>query len=111
MVTDLVSLLIYLSSGAASVGISKLLEKFEWFQAQSPNGKLFSVFGASAVVAVLAVFMQGVIVQHPFVSDLIDPYVKALLPVFNMLIAQMTHGMAKVQAFRARAVGRSIRGE
>lgn len=111
MVTDLVSLLIYLSSGAASVGISKLLEQFAWFQAQSPNGKLFSVFGASAVVAVLAVFLQGVIVQHPFVSDLIDPYVKALLPVFNMLIAQMTHGMAKVQSFRAEAMRRGIRGE
>ena len=103
-VSDLTSLLIYVASGGAAVVASKLLEQFAWFQTLAPNGKLASVLGASVVLTLVAVFLQGVIARNPFVNDAIDPYVKALLPLVNLFIAQVAHGMGKVQTERARAL-------
>jgi len=106
IVTDLVSLLIYLASGAASAGVSKLFEKFEWFQALAPNGKMASVIGASAILAIVAVFLQGVVAQNPFISTAVDPYIKALLPLVNLFATQITHGSAKATMLRALRSGK-----
>lgn len=105
MVSDLASLLIYLASGGAAVVVSKLLEQFAWFQSLAPNGKMASVIGASVLVTLIAVFLQSVIAQNPFINGAVDPYVKALLPLVNLFITQVAHGMGKVQTARALANG------
>jgi len=110
MVSDLTSLLIYIVSGGASVIASRVLEQFHWFKNISPNGRMVSVFGVSAVLALIAVFLQSIIARNPFINEAVDPYVKALLPIVNILAAQIGHGMAKTQEFRALKAD-SIRGD
>lgn len=101
MVSDLSSLIIYIISGGASVIASRVLEQFGWFKNLSSNGRMVSVFGVSAVLALVAVFAQSVIARNPFINEAVDPYVKALLPIINILAAQIGHGMAKTQMLRA----------
>lgn len=110
MVSDLASLLIYVISGGASVVASRVLEQFDWFKSLTPNGRMVSVFGVSAVLAVVAVAVQSVVAKNPFINDAVDPYVRALLPIVNILAAQIGHGMAKTQEFRALKAD-SIRGD
>lgn len=90
--TDLASFLVVVASGGLSVVISKLFEQWLWFNALSSNGKTMAVIGASAGLAMLAVLVQGMVAQRPFINDLVDPYIKVLLPFFNLLVTQITHG-------------------
>jgi hypothetical protein len=109
VVTDLVSLLAFLASGAASAGIAKLLEQMAWFQSLKSNGKLITVFSASAVIALVAVYLQSLVSSAPFINATIDPYLKAVLPLINLLITQIVHGNDTVAS--GVRIGRSIRGE
>jgi len=110
MVSDLTSLLIYIISGGASVVASRVLEQFDWFKSLTPNGRMVSVFGVSAVLALVAVYVQSITARNPFINDAVDPYVKALLPILNILASQIGHGMQKTQEFRALKAD-SIRGD
>ncbi len=101
MVSDLQSLIIYIISGGASVVASRALEQFDWFKSLTPNGRMVSVFGVSAVLALMAVFVQSIVAHNPFINDAVDPYVKALLPIINILASQIGHGMAQAQRFKA----------
>jgi len=111
-VTDLASLLIYIASGATSALLSKAFERWAWFQAQLPSGKQMTVIGASAGLAMLAVFVQGMVLQRPFINDLVDPYIKILLPFVNLLVTQIVHGSDKAQEVKAlQALASTERGD
>ena len=60
--SDFASLLVYSASGAASIGMSRLLEQFAWFQALAPNGKQLAVsnWGDESVSVLDATTLQEV---------------------------------------------------
>jgi len=41
------------------------------------------------------------VLQRPFINDLVDPYIKILLPFVNLLVTQIVHGSDKAQEIMA----------
>lgn len=103
-VTDLASLLAFLAAGGTAFLLPGILEKLDFFNALAPSGKQLTVALTSIVVTLLAVGVQGLLVQYPLVSAQLDPYVKAALITVNILITQYQHGTTKAQAMQARGV-------
>lgn len=107
-ITDIASLLAFLAAGGAALYLPSLLDKLEWFNALAPSGKQFTVAAASVAVTLLAVFVQGVLVQYPLISERLDPYVKAALITLNVLLTQYRHGTNNIAAMRAALAERAI---
>jgi len=96
-VFDLASLLIFLASGGLAYKLPGWLESWDWFQSLASPGKVVSVTVLTLIPTFGALAAQGWLVQHPMVSDAIDPYVRAAIIAINIALTQMFHGAAKVQ--------------
>lgn len=99
-VFDLASLLIFLASGGLAYKLPGWLESWDWFQSLASPGKVVSVTVLTLIPTFGALAAQGWLVQHPMVSDAIDPYVRAAIIAINIALTQMFHGAAKVSEQR-----------
>jgi hypothetical protein len=110
-VVDLTSLLAYLAAGGAAFFLPGLFDRLGWFQALAPTGKQLTVALTALLITLLAVGVQGLLVQYPLVSAQLDPYVKSALITINILITQFQHGSVKAALMRAQFdQGDSARG-
>ena len=95
--TDFLSLLVWLAGPGLAVITSFVLDRLESFEALSPNGKLLVAVSIAGACGVLAVFLQQTIGTNSELVQLLDPYVKVLIPLASIIAQQLAHG-AKLRA-------------
>lgn len=96
-VTDIPSLIAFIASPLLIAFISTQAEKWEWFQAISPNGKLAAIGAVSVLLAWLSLGLSQFIAGNPDVAASIDPFVRTALMALNFVASQATHGVQKAK--------------
>lgn len=90
-VMDLTAFLQWLIGGGGSIiAVSWLFERMKWFQALSPDGKDYTIFGAAVVVGCTA--LAVVTYVSPVILAAIAPYFLIIASTFVMVfIAKAFH--------------------
>lgn len=91
-VVDTVSLISFLASPVLIAFISTQAEKWEWFQAIAPNGKLVAIAAVAVFLSWASLALGTFISGHPEVLAQVDPFVKTALIAVSFVASQVTHG-------------------
>lgn len=104
MDNTLIGWLGWLGSGAGVIAVSallsRLLERFAWFQNIDAGAKKAVVVAASALVAMGGYALAQWLTANPDINAAIAPYAAVLFAVVGGLTTQIAHGMAKQQAVK-----------
>lgn len=104
MDNTLIDWLGWLGSGAGVIAVSallsRLLERFAWFQNIDAGAKKAVVIAASALVAMGGYALAQWLTANPDINAAIAPYAALLFAVVGGLTTQIAHGMAKQAELR-----------